>query len=364
MSFLPEVEALRKALREELGSEALRSVPKYVALTFDDGIAGTQYSTVTRLLSKYRIPLTLFPQTDPTGRQVREVYREPAMAEPEHREKIREIHRMGAEIGSHSVTHRDLTKLSEEEVDSELAQSRASLEELVGGPVRSFAYPYGAYTPQVVRAVRRYYDQARSVGAYEMDSKIPVRPHNRFTLAPAPLSSLHLPLLPTILLYHNEDLDRVEADLKPLFAEGVEFLTFWDFARKVSRFPHLGVEVIFPLTMAGLTSRRKLLLGVFPGEVEVTVVAQSPETRVGVYTASPEAQDLGTILTGEEVVKEPSISQIRELGSDIWEVERWSSPLFTLRLRRPLPGAGGLSVVVDPAQGTKASVKALIRVRL
>jgi peptidoglycan/xylan/chitin deacetylase (PgdA/CDA1 family) len=58
------------------------------------------------------------------------------------------------EIGAHSVTHPMLDALPLELQRSEIEQSKASLEELLGEPVTSFAYPHGAHTLETAALVR------------------------------------------------------------------------------------------------------------------------------------------------------------------------------------------------------------------
>jgi peptidoglycan/xylan/chitin deacetylase (PgdA/CDA1 family) len=57
------------------------------------------------------------------------------------------------EIGAHSRTHPDLTLLTGAALADEVAGARRELEDLLGRPVRSFAYPYGAHTTATVEAV-------------------------------------------------------------------------------------------------------------------------------------------------------------------------------------------------------------------
>ncbi len=59
------------------------------------------------------------------------------------------------EIGAHSLTHPDLTRLTDDDLRREIEEGGRILEELTGRPVRSFAYPLGRYDERVVRAVRR-----------------------------------------------------------------------------------------------------------------------------------------------------------------------------------------------------------------
>jgi len=47
------------------------------------------------------------------------------------------------EIGAHTLTHRSLRQLSENEAGDEIEQSRRVLKETLGVPVEHFAYPFG-----------------------------------------------------------------------------------------------------------------------------------------------------------------------------------------------------------------------------
>lgn len=57
------------------------------------------------------------------------------------------------ELGAHSVTHPHLDELSLSEMESEVSSSKRQLEQLLGRPVETFAYPYGAYDRRVREAV-------------------------------------------------------------------------------------------------------------------------------------------------------------------------------------------------------------------
>jgi peptidoglycan/xylan/chitin deacetylase (PgdA/CDA1 family) len=58
----------------------------------------------------------------------------------------------GHEIGSHGLTHRDLTTLPLEEARREIVESKMRLEESFGQPIRHFCYPYGGWN-EAVRAM-------------------------------------------------------------------------------------------------------------------------------------------------------------------------------------------------------------------
>jgi len=53
----------------------------------------------------------------------------------------------GHEIGSHSVTHPSLSRLSLENARREMAESKARLEQQFGVAIRHFCYPYGDWNP-------------------------------------------------------------------------------------------------------------------------------------------------------------------------------------------------------------------------
>lgn len=59
------------------------------------------------------------------------------------------------EIGSHTNRHADLSAASADEAYRELASSKAALEELIGRPVTSAAYPGCAYSPACPDAAAR-----------------------------------------------------------------------------------------------------------------------------------------------------------------------------------------------------------------
>ncbi len=74
---------------------------------------------------------------------------------------IRELRRRGFEVGSHTVTHRRMSELNDEELEAELAESRRVLELELGENVRVFAYPFGRlrdYVPGQRTLVGKYYE--------------------------------------------------------------------------------------------------------------------------------------------------------------------------------------------------------------
>jgi peptidoglycan/xylan/chitin deacetylase (PgdA/CDA1 family) len=66
----------------------------------------------------------------------------------------------GWEIGSHTVSHTDLTRLDVAARERELGDAKAQLEQQLQTPVRSFAYPYGMLDGAVRDAAARHYEFA------------------------------------------------------------------------------------------------------------------------------------------------------------------------------------------------------------
>lgn len=74
-------------------------------------------------------------------------------------EQVRHLHRSGIEIGAHTVNHPILAKLDETAAQGEIADSRNLLQEIIGAPVTTFAYPNGGpgrdYTARDVALARK-----------------------------------------------------------------------------------------------------------------------------------------------------------------------------------------------------------------
>ena len=70
-------------------------------------------------------------------------------------EQAREFYRGGwMEVAAHSVTHPHLESLPAATCTAEILKDRAALEEMFGGPVRGFAYPYGTWNDDVIASLK------------------------------------------------------------------------------------------------------------------------------------------------------------------------------------------------------------------
>lgn len=113
-----------------------------VALTFDDGLE-SDFRVAFPLLQKNRMVAHFFINTANIG-----------LPGYMNWQQIRELHRAGMQVGSHSHRHICLTEAGETIVAAELARSREILENELQSSVRWFSAPYGLVTARVLRVAR------------------------------------------------------------------------------------------------------------------------------------------------------------------------------------------------------------------
>ena len=133
-----------------------------VGLTFDDGY--TDFVThVMPVLSRYSFTATVFLVAGALGGHNswdEPGPRKPLMAATD----IWRAVAAGMEIGSHSLTHRQLPDSDPRSLADEVRRSRTILGELSGQDVTGFCYPYGGVGEREVDAVRAAgYDYACAV---------------------------------------------------------------------------------------------------------------------------------------------------------------------------------------------------------
>jgi len=124
----------------------LKSKEKAVALTFDDGLLNN-FTIVAEILDKLNMSATFFISTENIGTQRNypvsqglEYFHDTQML---CWDDIREMHRRGFEIGSHSHSHDMIAKMSTQQAQENIAESKRVLEAELDTGVVSFAYPYG-----------------------------------------------------------------------------------------------------------------------------------------------------------------------------------------------------------------------------
>ncbi|MFA5187964.1 MAG: polysaccharide deacetylase family protein [Patescibacteria group bacterium] len=110
---------------------------KIIAITFDDGNEDF-YTQAWPILQKLKIISNIYIMTGVKGK---------SWLTPE---QIIELDKSGlVEIGSHTVYHQKLTKITSTEALKELINSKKSLEDLLGKEINIICYPFGLYNQQI-----------------------------------------------------------------------------------------------------------------------------------------------------------------------------------------------------------------------
>lgn len=116
------------------------------AVTFDDAFAQTDAVALAELAAR-GLPSTLYvapgllggPHPHMAGERIMDAAAVRARADA------------GVEIGGHTVGHVNLLEVDRATALGELRDCREQLEQLVGRPVRSLAYPFGVYDEETTR---------------------------------------------------------------------------------------------------------------------------------------------------------------------------------------------------------------------
>ena len=129
-----------------------------VALTFDDGIA-TVFSAAMPILAERQAPAHVFVITRQIGRDNRWPG-QPANATPFRLmdwDQLETLQASGFSVEAHTAGHPDLRTLSDGEIDAEMEEADATIEDRLGRRPRYFAYPYGCHDSRVrAIAAKRY----------------------------------------------------------------------------------------------------------------------------------------------------------------------------------------------------------------
>ncbi len=128
----------------------------YVAVTFDDGYGDILENAVPELVAR-SIPATVFALAGYLGKRCDwvEAGHECHDAAIMNEDQLKALANIdGIAIGSHMVSHRHMTELTEEETRTEMRESRQILESLLGRPVTRLAFPFGTYVPERLQWAR------------------------------------------------------------------------------------------------------------------------------------------------------------------------------------------------------------------
>lgn len=128
-----------------------------VVLTFDDGYKSV-YDEAFPILQRYGMSATIFltvgtDRASTSSRRLPTLCGRPMLSWGE----IREMARSGIRFGAHTLTHPDLTKSTPEQIEAEIAESKAIIEDALGMAVPCFAYPFGRYNRHIEDMVRQHF---------------------------------------------------------------------------------------------------------------------------------------------------------------------------------------------------------------
>lgn len=146
--FRRQLQAMRdERLRGVSVGEALNNIKanmdSYVALTFDDGCE-TDLLVAAPILRDADFNATLFVIAGFVGT--------PGFLD---RNQLLQLHKAGFEIGSHTMTHRHLTDLDDDQLRDELQVSKDRLEQMIGYPVVHLSCPNGRYNERVMHVAKQ-----------------------------------------------------------------------------------------------------------------------------------------------------------------------------------------------------------------
>jgi peptidoglycan/xylan/chitin deacetylase (PgdA/CDA1 family) len=137
-------QTIQPAQLREAVLNGLELPPRPIILTFDDGnednytyafpimqeygFSGTAYLVANRLDAEGFLSMT----------------------------QLQEMIAAGWEIGSHSMTHADLTQVERSQWRREVLESKLKLERELGVEVTSFAFPFGSFVPDLARVIENF----------------------------------------------------------------------------------------------------------------------------------------------------------------------------------------------------------------
>lgn len=179
---------------------------KKVALTFDDGPSVTTPNLIA-LLQKYQIKATFFV----LGNQV-EIY-------PNY---LQLLHNNNFEIGNHSYSHNDFSKMTKEEIEFEVKKTQELIYKYIGIYPKIFRFPYGAFRNEALAYIKM------PVILWNIDSndwRIP----GRSIILDNIFSNL---VDESIILFHDNtflDIELIDEVIYRLLQEKYEFVSIYEF---------------------------------------------------------------------------------------------------------------------------------------
>lgn len=143
----------------------------HVAVTFDDGFRGVLENAVPELV-KRNIPAAVFFPSSYLGKRpgwIKNFDDSDRARWVMTAEDAKRLPNDLITIGSHTMTHRDLSQLDEDEARKELSGSKKALEDLFEREIDCLAFPYGEFSSHTI-------ESAKEAGYRRVFSAIPTDP--------------------------------------------------------------------------------------------------------------------------------------------------------------------------------------------
>lgn len=174
-TFKRQVETLANEHRvvhlRELASEPDAESPR-VAITFDDGYRDF-HDIVVPILQDNDVPATVFISPEFLGDANPDLAcdRYGVLADVPDGERAfmtqSELKAVAStdlvNVGNHTLTHPDLSKLAHTDLEWEIEGGRETLEDILGRSVDLFSYPYGSYAAETFERIRSVVDQSHQL---------------------------------------------------------------------------------------------------------------------------------------------------------------------------------------------------------
>jgi peptidoglycan/xylan/chitin deacetylase (PgdA/CDA1 family) len=173
--FRSQLEAVAAEPRPRALADALADPAGGVVLTFDDGFRDF-YETVLPLLVEYGLPAVLYLATGfvDVGDPRSNVSSADALT---WRMLEAAVDTGLVVVGSHTHSHRDLSRVDPSVAEDEMKRSKELIEDRLGRPCRHFAFPWGRGSTGATAAARRLFDTA-ALDAWRTNRRSTLDPYN------------------------------------------------------------------------------------------------------------------------------------------------------------------------------------------
>ena len=125
---------------------------KAITFSYDDGV--TQDVRIIELFNKYGLKSTFNINSLLLGK--RDTLLQDGVLVSHNKIKLQDVKKIyfGHEIASHTLTHANLTNLSEKEIIKEVEEDRKRLSDIAGYNVVGMAYPCGEFNCDVIKTIK------------------------------------------------------------------------------------------------------------------------------------------------------------------------------------------------------------------